>query len=86
MRLDAPCDEEIDSKVVGVGAMRPGEQRMLALKVDVLAVGDAESSDNNGKCRHDPVDIVRAARFLQASAPALPTLDAMSVAVRCNAI
>jgi hypothetical protein len=37
--------EEIDRKLVGVGAMRPGEQRTFALSVEILA--DA-AVDNEG--------------------------------------
>lgn len=42
-------DEEIDRKVVGVGAMRPGEQRTFALSVEVY--GGAKRS-GNGVIKH----------------------------------
>lgn len=44
--------EEIDRKLVGVGAMRPGEQRTFALTVDIFSRGDAEPPGNDGKRRH----------------------------------
>jgi hypothetical protein len=44
--------EEIDRKLVGVGAMRPGEQRTFALSVEIVAAGDAGASGNNGNRRH----------------------------------
>jgi hypothetical protein len=44
--------EEIDRKLVGVGAMRPGEQRTFALTVEIFSGGDPGASGNNGKRRH----------------------------------
>ncbi|MEO7324545.1 MAG: hypothetical protein ABIW82_06925 [Dokdonella sp.] len=44
--------EEIDRKLVGVGAMRPGEQRTFSLTVEIFARGNAEPSGNNDKRRH----------------------------------
>ena len=43
--------EEIDRKLVGVGAMRPGEQRTFALSVDIFARSDPGTS-GNGTRRH----------------------------------
>ncbi|MFI4970893.1 MAG: hypothetical protein ACHP7D_11870 [Lysobacterales bacterium] len=43
--------EEIDRKLVGVGAMRPGEARTFSLDVEIFAGGDA-SSPGNGARRH----------------------------------
>ena len=42
-------DEEIDRKIVGVGAMRPGEQRTFTLTVEVF--GDIAKS-NGGTRKH----------------------------------
>lgn len=47
--------EEIDRKLVGVGAMRPGEQRTFALSVEIVAADDADDaggSGSNGSRRH----------------------------------
>jgi hypothetical protein len=44
--------EEIDRKLVGVGAMRAGEQRTFALTVEIVAGGDAGSPGSIGKRRH----------------------------------
>jgi len=43
-------DEEIDRKIVGVGAMRPGEQRTFALTVEVF--GNAPKPSGNGTIKH----------------------------------
>ena len=43
--------EEIDRKLVGVGAMRAGEQRTFALTVDIVAAGDAAPSAGGAR-RH----------------------------------
>ena len=43
--------EEIDRKLVGVGAMRPGEQRTFALSVDIVPSGDAAGTGNPSR-RH----------------------------------
>ncbi|GAA0708125.1 hypothetical protein [Dokdonella soli] len=43
--------EEIDRKLVGVGAMRPGEQRTFALTVEITAGGDP-GVRSNGARRH----------------------------------
>jgi hypothetical protein len=44
-------DEEIDRKIVGVGAMRPGEQRTFALTVEIF--GDTASKNPvNGSVKH----------------------------------
>jgi len=42
-------DEEIDRKIVGVGAMRPGEQRTFALTVEVFGGNPAK---NGGPLKH----------------------------------
>jgi hypothetical protein len=42
-------DEEIDRKIVGVGAMRPGEQRTFTLTVEIF--GDAASKNTGGTPR-----------------------------------
>ena len=42
---------EIDRKIVGVGAMRPGEQRTFALSVDVFA-GEGPKIGGNGSRKH----------------------------------
>jgi hypothetical protein len=44
--------EEIDRKLVGVGAMRPGEQRTFALAVEIFAGNDPVPSGSNGTRRH----------------------------------
>lgn len=44
--------EEIDRKLVGVGAMRPGEQRTFALAVEIHAGADASTSGGGGKRKH----------------------------------
>ena len=43
--------EEIDRKLVGVGAMRPGEQRTFALTVEIFAGGNSGTL-GNGTRRH----------------------------------
>ena len=37
-------DEEIDRKIVGVGAMRPGEQRTFTLTVEIFGDGPAKNT------------------------------------------
>ena len=43
--------EEIDRKLVGVGAMRPGERRTFALAVEISASTDSETA-SKGVRRH----------------------------------
>jgi hypothetical protein len=44
--------EEIDRKLVGVGAMRPGEQRTFALAVEIFSGDDPGAPPGNGKRSH----------------------------------
>jgi hypothetical protein len=44
-------DEEIDRKIVGVGAMRPGEQRTFALTVEIFGA-EAKGSLSGGTRKH----------------------------------
>lgn len=44
--------EEIDRKLVGVGAMRPGEQRTFALAVEIFAGDDGRPSSANARRSH----------------------------------
>ena len=41
--------QEIDRKIVGVGAMRPGEMRTFALSVEVFGDDDAKTSGGTKK-------------------------------------
>ena len=44
-------DEEIDRKIVGVGAMRPGEQRTFALTVEIFGA-EPKSVATGGTRKH----------------------------------